>query len=121
MLRGKNRALGLFINVPEFADKLKTEIKYGGEVEDSSKRILNQASRAEAVVLDDFGAGNFTPYFLENLYILINRRLNEQLCTFVTLDVNIETLKAEAESKGLGHDFERILNRIREIASGTWS
>lgn len=83
------------------------------------KRLLSVAKRIPVLALDDLGAGREkpTPYALEQLEILVDRRYQEDLTTIVTSNLSTRELAAQ-----LGQENpiagERIVTRLIEGAVG---
>lgn len=95
-----------FLVVPEFLDQVKEEMFS----DEKKEKIFLKAKKAPILVLDDLGAHNYTPFIINQLYTLLNYRLNNLLPTFITTNLGLD----EVEDY-LG---ERISSRIMELCVG---
>lgn len=73
-----------FFVVPELLEQSKADIFSNGE----GKDIFNKARKIEVLILDDLGAHNYTPWSINQLYSLINYRVNNELTTIITTNLN---------------------------------
>lgn len=76
----------LFLVVPDFLDDLRNSFS-GVEVQTQS--LLDEAKRAEVLVLDDLGSHNLTDWTRSVLFSILNYRVNEGLTTIATSNLNI--------------------------------
>jgi DNA replication protein DnaC len=93
-----------FIVVPEFLEQLR--FSYSAQ-ENNEPEIMRAAMTAPALVLDDLGAHNSTPWTVSKIYTLLNYRLNSQLPCIITTN-----LKPAALAEELG---QRAASRIMEM------
>lgn len=91
----KERKL-LFLVVPDLLDELKASFSFKNET--SEFDLLDIARTVPILILDDLGAHNYTDWTRNRIYSILNFRMNEQLPTVITtnLDFNeIETYLGE--------------------------
>jgi DNA replication protein DnaC len=94
----------LFIPVPEFMYEVKKS--YNRDADITESQILEKYSEVEVLILDDLGVEKTSDWAFQLLYILINRRYENQKKTIITSNFSLEEL-----SKRLGDD--RISSRIQ--------
>lgn len=93
----------LFINVPNFIDRMKEAFDNPDEELDEMKENIREC---DLVIWDDIGTETPTPWVRTQLYNFISHRESECLSQFFTSNVPIEVLEKETY---LG---ERIVSRI---------
>lgn len=96
----------LFVNIPEFLDKLRNDINAEGqneELEELKECILT----ADLVIWDDIGTENPSKWVRQTLYNYINFRESNAKSQIFTSNVSLLDLSAETF---LG---ERVVNRIQ--------
>jgi DNA replication protein DnaC len=69
--------------------------------------LIDQLSSLDLLVIDDMGAVKATPWVLQQLYVIVNRRYNEQRSTVITTDLDREGL---AQVVGW-----RVVSRLAEM------
>ena len=92
----------LFLVVPDFLDELRNSYHSSGEFNEIE--IMEQAKNIPVLILDDLGNHNFTEWTQNKLFSLINYRLNQQLPSIITTNLDIPSL---AEVLG-----QRVVSRI---------
>lgn len=92
----------LFLVVPDFLDEMR--MSYGNLGEFDETAMMDNAKKAQVLILDDLGMHNFSEWTKNKLFTLINYRLNNQLPMIITTNMKMEDLK---ELVG-----ERITSRI---------
>jgi endogenous inhibitor of DNA gyrase (YacG/DUF329 family) len=92
----------LFATMPDLLDRIRATYN-GGERDD----VLERALSVPVLVLDDLGTEKVSPWVLEKVYQIINRRYNEQLCTICTTNL--------APSQLAKHIGERTVSRLMEM------
>ncbi|MCL1874444.1 MAG: ATP-binding protein [Clostridiales bacterium] len=96
----------LFLVVPEFLDEMR--YSYQEDNQDYSEAdLMPRAQKAPVLILDDFGAHNFSEWTKNKIFTLINYRLNHQLPIIITTNKSIDSL---AETIG-----SRTVSRIVEM------
>ncbi|MCI0501990.1 MAG: ATP-binding protein [Fusobacteria bacterium] len=93
----------VFYVVPEFLDQSKEDLFAVGE----GKGVFNKAKRAKVLILDDLGAHNYTQWSINQLYALINYRLNNELTTIITTNLTLEEIDSLLD--------QRIASRITDM------
>lgn len=99
----KNKRDVMFYVVPEFLEQSKEDMFSNGE----GKGVFNKAKRAKVLILDDLGAHNYTPWSINQLYSLINYRLNNELTTIITTNLNLLEIDTLLD--------QRIASRITDM------
>lgn len=95
----------LFLVVPEFLDQLRASYRRENEGENEGE-LVRRAYAAPVLVLDDLGAHNFTEWVQNQLFTIINYRLNHELPCLITTN-----LKLEEMNRCIGR---RIASRLME-------
>lgn len=90
----------VFITVPDLLLKIRSTFS----LERCEEEIVDKYSNTPLFVLDDLGAEKTTEFSLQTLYIILNRRYNEQLQTIITSNLTLDEVKDK-----LG---DRIASRI---------
>lgn len=93
---------GLFIGVPLFLEMLRESYT---EPTDEFRELKRKVMNSNLLILDDIGAEKPSAWVAERLYTIINYRVNNELSTIYTSNVNIEIL-------GDALNNERIASRI---------
>ncbi len=96
----------LFIVVPEFLEQLRFSYREQNDDYDEAQIMLN-AMQAPVLFLDDLGAHNSSAWTISKLYTLLNHRLNLNLPTIITSNLQPKALGLE-----LG---QRTASRIKEM------
>ncbi len=81
----------LFLVVPDFLDELRAS--YGFQDEISELQIMDRAKNVPVLILDDLGTHNFSEWTQNKIFSLINYRLNQQLPTIITTNLDFQTLE----------------------------
>lgn len=97
--------LPLFITIPELLLKIRSTFS----LERCEEEIVDKYSNTPLLILDDLGAEKTTEFSLQTLYIILNRRYNEQLQTIITSNLTLDEVKDR-----LG---DRIASRIAGMCS----
>lgn len=95
----------LFFVVPDLLEQGKADLF----VEGKGRDVFAKAKKAEVLILDDLGAHNYTPWTINQLFTLINHRLNNGLLTIITTNLNLEDIDHRLD--------ERIASRILELCN----
>lgn len=92
-----------FFVVPDLLEQGKADMfdEKGG------KDVFGRAKKAKVLILDDLGAHNYTTWTINQLYSLINYRLNNMLTTIITTNLDLEDIDDRLD--------ERIGSRILEL------
>jgi DNA replication protein DnaC len=81
----------LFVIVPDLLDQIRAS--YDSSNEDTEQDLIETARRVEVLILDDLGAHNYTDWARNKLYTIINYRLNNELPTVITTNLNLAELE----------------------------
>lgn len=101
MAKGKNL---IFIVVPDLLSEIRST--YNSDAEHSEIQILEAARKVDILFLDDLGAHNYTEWVRNQLYSILNYRMNNNLPTFITSNLTQDEMYQENK---LG---DRITSRI---------
>jgi DNA replication protein DnaC len=84
----------LFAVVPDLLDQIRYtfDTSRQAESEQTEKDLTETAREVSLLILDDLGAHNYTEWTRNKIYGIINYRLNYQLPTIVTTNLNLEEL-----------------------------
>jgi len=96
---------GLYWNVPELFLELRRRMD--NTAEENEADLFDFARRADLLVLDDLGAERTSEYVLDRLYVLINRRYEDDSATIITTNKSLPELKLQLSP--------RIASRIAEM------
>ena len=99
---------GLFINVPKFLISLRDNISQKNEY---IQHIKENALSADIVVWDDIATKGFTTFEMENIYNIVNNRIDEGKSNFYTSNLAGENLR-EAMGDRL---YSRVMNASEVI------
>lgn len=95
----------LFLVVPDFLDELRNSFNLNDV---STQSLLDKAKKADVLILDDLGNHNFSEWTRGILFAILNHRINENLCTVATSNLDLNAL-----NDVLG---ERSLSRLIAIS-----
>ena len=97
--------------------ELLRDIKAGFK-DGESERIMELMSNCKMLFLDDLGSEMATDWVRDTLYVIINHRYNEELPTFVTSNLDLNTIGKEYHARlasrlasGLAVDFSSFDDR----------
>jgi DNA replication protein DnaC len=96
---------GMYWNVPELFLELRRRM--ADESQDSEADLFDAARRADLLVLDDLGAERTSEYVVDRLYVMINRRYEDDSATIITTNRTLAELKQQLSP--------RIASRIAEM------
>ena len=102
LARGKNVE---FFVVPDLLEQGKADLFEEGRGLD----VFARARKAEFLILDDLGAHNYTAWSTNQLFSLVNHRLNHNLSTIITTNLSLEEIESRLD--------ERIASRILELCN----
>ena len=107
----------LFSSVPD----LMQEIRSSFGKENGADELISEIRDVEVLVLDDLGAERTTEWVSEQIFNIVNHRLNKGLQTIITSNYSPEQLILRLSPKnrnGEGEDDEqgyRIVSRIKDM------
>ncbi len=79
----------VFITMPELLMKIRSCFS----LSECEETIVYKYSDCPLLVIDDLGAEKTTEFSLQTLYIILNRRYNEQLQTIITSNLSIDEIR----------------------------
>lgn len=104
----------LYLNEPLFLGELKGI--YAAKREDmSAEEKIEQASKAEVLIIDDMGKTKPTTFAVETLYRIIEYRYANELTTIVTSNHTIAQLGKELAKLGEADKAQAITSRLQEM------
>ncbi len=78
----------LFLVVPDFLDELR--YTFGENSSERERYLMDRVKKTEILILDDFGAHNYTEWTKKTLFAVLNHRLNHELPLIVTTNLSDE-------------------------------
>lgn len=78
-----------FITIPDLLLKIRATFS----ISSCESEIVDKYANTRLLVLDDLGAEKTTEFSLQTLYIILNRRYNEQLQTIITSNLTIDEIR----------------------------
>jgi DNA replication protein DnaC len=95
----------LFLVVPDLLDELRAS--FSAKSETSEADLLDIARTVPILILDDLGAHNYTEWSRNRIYSILNYRMNEQLPTIITTNLNFDEIEQ--------HLGERTCSRLLQM------
>ena len=95
----------VFITVPELLLKIRSCFRDGAT--ESEEEIIGRYAQAKVLILDDLGAEKSTAYSITTLYLIIDRRIQQERRTIITTNLTMEQIE---DSLGA-----RIASRLSEM------
>lgn len=83
----------LFVVVPDLLDQIRASYDSNRQNSITEYELLDTAREVPLLILDDLGAHNYTDWACNKIYSIINYRLNYQLPTIITSNINLENLE----------------------------
>lgn len=83
------------------------------ETEDAVSAIHKKCKEADLLIIDDLGAEKPTDWAIEQLFLIINERYNDEKPTAITSNLSFEALENRLNKFGIA--AERLLSRIGEF------
>lgn len=83
----------LFIVVPDLLDEIKATYDHESNTANTEHSLLETARKVPLLILDDLGAHNYTDWARNKIYTIINYRLNNDLATVITTNLDLNELK----------------------------
>ncbi len=106
----KQGLLTLFVEVPDFLDRIRSTYEPGRSPDQASEsQLLDTARQVPLLVFDDLGAHNYTEWTRNKIYSIINYRLNQRMPIIVTTNIKLDEI-----TEYLG---ERTTSRLLEMCS----
>ncbi len=118
-----------FIVVPDFLDQIRESFQQSSELNESD--LMFEAKTVPVLILDDLGAHNYTDWSIKTIFAILNYRVNFELPTIVTTNLERQQLEELLGSRIFSRLMEacrffrlenvkdiRMEKRIREIRKG---
>ncbi|WP_368292483.1 ATP-binding protein [Dehalobacter sp. TBBPA1] len=80
----------LFLIVPDLLDELRAT--FSNKSENTEYDLLDIARTVPILILDDLGAHNYTEWSRNRIYSILNYRMNEQLPTVITTNLDFDEI-----------------------------
>ena len=118
-LSEKRGVSSTLLHYPSFVIDVKNAIGDG-----NVKNLVDEIKQAEVLILDDIGAEQSTPWVRDEvLQVILQYRMQEDLPTFFTSNINFEDLEKHFAKGKNGNDetweARRVMERIRYLAEET--
>lgn len=81
----------LFLIVPDLLDEMRAS--YSNKKETTEFDLLDIARTIPILILDDLGAHNYTDWSRNRIYSILNYRMNEQLPTIITTNLDFNDIE----------------------------
>jgi DNA replication protein DnaC len=81
----------LFVIVPDLLDEMRAS--YSNKNETTEFDLLDLARTIPILILDDLGAHNYTEWSRNRIYSILNYRMNEQLPTIITTNLDFDDIE----------------------------
>lgn len=95
----------LFLIVPDLLDELRAT--FNNKSENTEYDLLDIARTIPILILDDLGAHNYTEWSRNRIYTILNYRMNEQLPTIITTNLDFNDIEH--------HLGERTCSRLLQM------
>jgi DNA replication protein DnaC len=86
----ENNSKLLFLIVPDLLDELRAT--FSNKSENTEYDLLDIARTVPILILDDLGAHNYTEWSRNRIYSILNYRMNEQLPTVITTNLDFDEI-----------------------------
>lgn len=87
----ENQQKILFLIVPDLLDELRATFNKNSE--NTEYDLLDIARTVPILILDDLGAHNYTEWSRNRIYSILNYRMNEQLPTIITTNLDFNDIE----------------------------
>ncbi|UWG98872.1 ATP-binding protein [Dehalobacter sp. DCM] len=87
----ENQQKLLFLIVPDLLDELRATFNKNSE--NTEYDLLDIARTVPILILDDLGAHNYTEWSRNRIYSILNYRMNEQLPTIITTNLDFNEIE----------------------------
>lgn len=109
--------LAFFVHVPDLLDDLRSTYAPSSEI--SYSDLFEQVNDAELLILDGLGVQSPTPWALEKLHQIFNRRANAELPTVITTAEDIRDLDPYIASRLSYPRLSRVLRVFGRVADSS--
>jgi DNA replication protein DnaC len=113
---------GLFVMTMELMERLRASYQKGQPGAVTHDELIQAVCSVTWLVLDDLAVEKPTPYVLEKLYYIIEKRRSAGLYTIITSNLSTKQLESYWRPDGIKagefHPGVRVVERIREYCAG---
>ena len=106
----------VLIYFPELLNKLKSSFDSG---EDTYKELLNEVKKSDILLIDDIGAETVTNWSRDEILgTILQYRMDNNLSTFITSNLNLEELESHLSLVRNNTDkvkARRIIERVKQL------
>lgn len=89
---------GLYVTMPDFLERIRLTYRRDGEGEPDASDVLASAAEVDVLLADDIGKAPLTPWGLEKVFTLVNRRDTYERQTIVTTNLTLAELEEHVGS-----------------------
>ena len=88
-----------FLIASDFFEELKKSFDGDEETKSKAWRLQQKVKKTEILIIDDLGSHNFSEWTRNVLFTILNYRMNEELTTIITTNLNGEQLRENLGSR----------------------
>lgn len=88
-----------FLIASDFFEELKSSFDADEETKSKAWRLQQKVKKVPFLVIDDLGSHNFSEWVRSVLFTILNYRINEELTTIITTNLNGEQLRENLDSR----------------------
>ncbi len=88
-----------FLIASELFEELKKSFDGDEETKSKAWRLQQKVKRTETLIIDDLGSHNFSDWTRSVLFTILNYRMNEELTTIITTNMNGEQLRENLDNR----------------------
>lgn len=110
-----------FYTVAGLLTKMKEGLTAGSNADtgDQVSAIHKACKESDLLILDDLGAEQATSWAIEQLFLILNDRYNDERPTAITSNLSLDALEAKWSKHGVS--AERLLSRLSEFITAKTS
>ncbi len=88
-----------FLIASDFFEELKSSFDADEETKSKVFRLQQKVKKTDTLVIDDLGSHNFSEWVRSVLVTILNYRMNEELTTIITTNLNGEQLRENLDGR----------------------
>ncbi len=88
-----------FLIASDFFEELKSSFDADEETKSKVFRLQQKVKKTDTLVIDDLGSHNFSEWVRSVLFTILNYRMNEELTTIITTNLNGEQLRENLDGR----------------------
>ena len=96
----------LFVNAPDMLRRVRATYSAHDDAA-SESAVVDSLAEVEVLAIDDIGKERLTPWAIELLYVVVNRRYNDGRRTLVTTNLAVDRLEAHLGSATFDRLYEK--------------